>query len=181
MRRVIYGAACTLDGFIATVDHGVEWLRWSDDVSAISQASLKNVDTMVMGRKTYDAARRMGSGAYAGFRNIVFSKTLGPDSAPGIDVIAEDAVAVLTRLKAGDGGGICVLGGAKLATALLNADLIDEVGVNIHPVLLGQGIPMFLSRDHALDLELIEGRLIQHGCLYALYRVVRSTRPERGR
>src|SRR5688572_20007796 len=106
MRRVIYGAACTLDGFIAGLDHSVAWLRWSDDVSAISQASLVGVDTMVMGRKTYEVARRMGSGYYRGFRNVVFSKTLGPESAPGVDVIAADAAVVIGRLKSGDGAGI---------------------------------------------------------------------------
>jgi dihydrofolate reductase len=174
MRRVMYGAACTLDGFIADLQHGVEWLRWSDDVSAISQASLRDADTLVMGRKTYDASRRMGSGPHAGFRNVIFSKTLGAGSVPGAEVIGEDAVAVVKRMRADEGAGICVLGGGELGAALLDADLIDEVGVNIHPLLLGRGIPMFPGRRRSLDLELIEGRAIQYGCIHALYRVVRS-------
>jgi dihydrofolate reductase len=155
----------------------VDWLRWSDDVSAITKATLTDVDTMVMGRKTYDVARRMGSGIYAGFRNIVFSRTPGLESPPEVDVIAEDAAKVLRRLKAGDGAGICVLGGGELAAALLDADVIDEVGVNIHPILLGSGVPMFPSRQRSLDLELIESRPIEHGCIFARYRVTRPGAP----
>jgi dihydrofolate reductase len=171
MRRVIYGAACSLDGFIARLDHGVDWLRYSGDVAAITDASLRGVDTMVMGRKTYEAARRLGSGSYPGFRNLVFSRTLEPVSAADVEIISDDAVSVMRRLKSAEGGGICVLGGGELAAVLLDANLIDEVGVNIHPVLLGRGIPMFPGRQRQLGLELIETRAIEHGCIYALYRV----------
>jgi dihydrofolate reductase len=173
MRRVIYGAACSLDGFIARLDHGVDWLHWSSEVAAISQASLHGVDTIVMGRKTFEVARRAGSGSYAGFKNLVFSRTLQPEATGDIELIAEDAVTVIGRLKSGAGGGICVLGGGELAADLLDADLIDEVGVNVHPVLLGRGIPMFPSRSRQVDLELIEARPIERGCVYALYRVAR--------
>jgi dihydrofolate reductase len=103
----------------------------------------------------------------------VFSRTLTPESAPGVELSREDAATFVARLKTAPGGGICVMGGGELAASLLDADLVDEVGLNIHPVLLGDGIPMFPTRRIPLELELIETRAIAHGCVYALYRVNR--------
>lgn len=175
MRHVIYGAACSLDGFIAREDHGVDWLRWSDDVGAITEATLRDVDCIVMGRKTYEVALRSGMRAYPGYRNCVFSRTLAPDPAGAVEVIAEDAAVAVRRLRSEEGGRICVMGGGELASGLLNAGLIDEIGLNIHPILLGRGIPMFPLRDRAIDLELVESRVIQHECVYVLYRVKRGS------
>ena len=56
MRTVTFGAACSLDGFIARSDHAVDWLRWSKGVGAITKKYWKTIDTVVMGRKTFDVA-----------------------------------------------------------------------------------------------------------------------------
>jgi dihydrofolate reductase len=69
--------------------------------------------------------------------------------------------------------GICVRGGGRLAHALFEADVIDEVGFNIHPVLLGSGIPLFHEMRRQIDLELLECRPLKNGCVYLLYRVKR--------
>jgi dihydrofolate reductase len=176
VRRIIYGAACSLDGFIATEDHGVDWLRWSDDVAAITEATLRGVDTIIMGRRTYEVAVRSGTRVYPGYRNCVFSRTLPREAAAEVEVITEDAAVAVRRMKQAEGGGICVMGGGELASTLLDAGLIDEVGLNIHPVLLGRGVPMFPRRDARIDLELVEARPIAQGCVYALYRVKSAAR-----
>ena len=61
MRTVTHGAASSLDGFIARKDHSVDWLQWSDDVAAITSQYWKSVDTVVVGRKTYEVAVRSGT------------------------------------------------------------------------------------------------------------------------
>jgi dihydrofolate reductase len=175
MRRVIYGAACSVDGFMARRDDGVDWLNWSDDVAELSRTSLQGVDTIVMGRRTWEVARDSGTPAYPGYHNIVFSRTLAADSAPGVDVVADDPVAYVRELKSEAGGGICVMGGGLLAGALLDGDLVDVVGLNIHPILLGDGIPMFTQNAGRIGCELIESRPIANGCVYALYRVIPRT------
>lgn len=53
-RKVTFGVASSLDGFIARPDHAVDWLLWSDEVSEITAEFWKTVDTVVMGRKTYE-------------------------------------------------------------------------------------------------------------------------------
>jgi dihydrofolate reductase len=173
MRTLLYGAACSLDGYIAGPHGEVDWLHWSDDVAAISKTVFDRVDTVLMGRKTYDAAVRMGTRAYPGVTNYVFSGTLAPEAAPEVNVVAADAVSFVRALKEQPGAGICLLGGGELARSLLDADLIDELGVNMQPVLLGSGIPLLpgASRRHAL--KLIESRPIAGDSVYILYRVER--------
>jgi dihydrofolate reductase len=66
------------------------------------------------------------------------------------------------------------MGGGELARSLFEADLIDEIGFNIHPVLLGSGIPLFHPMSHQIDLELQECRPFKNGCVYVTYRVKRE-------
>lgn len=173
MRKVTYGAACSLDGYIARPGGEVDWLRWSDDVQRLTTAYWQAVDTVLMGRKTYEVARGSGSGAYPGAANYVFSRTLPDDPEPGVRLVRDAPAEFVRELKGREGGEICVMGGGELAQALFDADLVDEVGVNIHPVLLGEGIPLFRPLSQQIDLELIHCEPLSRGCLYALYRVCR--------
>ena len=174
MRKVTFGVANSLDNFIARADGGVDWLTWTAEVSEISAQYWKTIDTVVMGRRTYDAARQQGTSSYPGVKNIVFSRTLRKSPDPNVQVVNDDAVAYLRALKAADGKGICVMGGGLLAQALFAADLIDEIGVNVHPVLLGSGIPLFGELSRQIDLELVESKVLKNGCVYLLYRVKRQ-------
>jgi len=172
MRKVTYGAACSLDGYLARTDDRVDWLSWSDDVQRISGEYWQRVDTVLMGRKTYEVGRALGTGAYPGVANYVFSRTLEGDPEPGVQLVREEATRFVRDLKDGPGREICVMGGGELARSLLDAGLIDEVGVNIHPILLGRGKPLFppLASEHALELITMEP--LSGGCIYALYRLV---------
>jgi dihydrofolate reductase len=77
------------------------------------------------------------------------------------------------KLKRSRGKEICVFGGGDFARSLFEAGVIDEVGLNIHPVLLGSGIPFFHDAGR-VKLELLENRSIAEGCVYLLYKVVRK-------
>lgn len=171
MRTVTFGVACSLDGYIARVDHRVDWLQWSDDIAAISAAYWKTIDTVLMGRKTYEVALAMGTTSYAKVANYVFSRTLGSAPDPRVQVIATDAAEFVRELKSGDGKGICVMGGGELARCLFDAGLIDEIGLNLQPVILGSGIPLFFPMEQQLDLELLESRELKGGAVYVRYRV----------
>jgi dihydrofolate reductase len=63
------------------------------------------------------------------------------------------------------------MGGGKLAKSLLEADLIDELGFNVHPVLLGSGIPLFYEMSRQIDLELLSCQELSNGCVVLMYRV----------
>ena len=172
MRTVTYGGATSLDMFITGPNESVDWIVWTDDVQKIMAEYWATIDTMLMGRKTYEfAAKASGGGELRGSTSYVFSRTLM--EAKGATVVSEDAGGFVRALKAKPGKGIMVMGGGELARSLFEADVIDEIGVNIHPVLLGGGIPLVPGLARPIKLELISAKPIQGGCVYALYRVKR--------
>ena len=174
MRKVTFGGASSLDNFIARNDDSVDWLKWNREVDEIFAKYWQTVDTVVMGRRTYEVAARMGSGAYPGVKNYVCSRMLADVADTRIELVREDATDLVRRLKKQTGKGICVLGGGQLARSLFEAELIDEIGFNIHPVLLGGGIPLFYEMSRQLDLELIECTQLGNGCVVLRYRVNHS-------
>jgi dihydrofolate reductase len=173
MRKVTFGGACSLDNRLARPDGTVDWLLWSDEAAAIMTEFWKTVDTVLMGRKTYEVARRMGghSGGYGGVTNYVFSRTLPPQP-DGVTLVHDEAEAFVRRLKEQSGKDICLMGGGELARALFEARLIDRVGLNIHPVLLGSGVPVFHPMSRQITLEREDWRPFANGCVYVSYRVV---------
>jgi dihydrofolate reductase len=174
MRKIVFGGANSLDNYIARSDHQVDWLLWGDEVAAVVGEFWKTIDTVLMGRKTYEAAVRGGYAAgYPGVSNYVFSRTL--TRAEGVTLVRDDAVDFVRALKRQAGKDICLMGGGELARPLLEAGLIDEVGFNIHPVLLGDGIPLFHRMEHQINLELRECRTFSNGCVYLIYRVKHET------
>ena len=58
-----------------------------------------------------------------------------------------------------------------MGKSLLEANVVDEIGLNIHPVLLGSGIPLFHAMKRQIDLELVECRQFKNGCVLVRYRV----------
>ncbi|HSA55968.1 MAG TPA: dihydrofolate reductase family protein [Gemmatimonadaceae bacterium] len=177
MRTVTYGAACSLDGFIADANGAVDWLHYSEDVTDVMAKYWSTVDAILMGRKTWDVAaaaqgESVDAGAFGEMKSYVFSRTLREIDRPGVTLVSEDPGAFVRRLKGQPGKGICLLGGGELAGSLFEADVIDEVGVNVHPILLGAGVPLFRDPGRRIALELIESRTIAGGCVLATYRVV---------
>ena len=172
MRKVTFGGANSLDNYIARKDDSYDWLVWNKDVAQILKDYWKTIDTVVMGRRTYEVAARSGNGGgQAGVKTYVFSRTLKKRSNKKVSFVSEDAADFVRRLKEEKGKDICVMGGGVLAKSLFEADLIDEIGFNIQPVLLGSGIPLFHEMSRQIDLELTECRQLSDGCVYLTYLV----------
>src|SRR5215208_3704325 len=128
MRKIIFGGGNSLDNFIARADHSVDWLLWDEEVSLISAEKWPTYDTLLMGRKTYEAMLRLGTTSYPNLKNYVFSRTMKKSPDPNVEIISTDAAEFVGDLKNQDGKDICVMGGGELAKSLFEADLIDEVG-----------------------------------------------------
>ena len=183
MRTVTYGAACSLDGFIAPADGSMDWLHFSRDVQQFMAGYWKSIDTVLMGRKTWEASIAMGGGGGGGgsksIATYIFSRTL-TSVGHGAQLVRDDAGEFVRQLKEKPGKGICVLGGGELAQSLLAAGVIDEVGMNVHPILLGSGVPLFRDAGRRIALELTESRVIDGGCVLSTYRVVAKSESGRG-
>jgi dihydrofolate reductase len=193
MRIVSYGAACSLDGFIAGADGSIDWLHFSKDAQDIMAAYWKSIDLMVMGRKTWDVSLAMQGGASRKKKKAparrpdekittyVFSRTLSEIDQPGVRLVSSDPGAFVRDLKSTAGKGICVMGGGELAQSLFEAAVIDEVGLNVHPVLLGAGVPLFRNAGRRIQLALKESRVLDGGCVYSNYSVRTTAETEKRR
>ena len=180
MRTVFFGGANTLDNFIAGPGDDIGWIRHGKEAMALLGKMWASLDTIVMGRKTYEATRRLlkegetpPDGALSGITSYVLSRTLSTVPA-GTNLIREDGVEFVRRLKGEPGKDIFVMGGGELARSLFEASLIDRLHVNIHPLLLGSGVPLFHPMTRPIPLELEDCRPFKNGCIYASYRVLPS-------
>jgi dihydrofolate reductase len=180
MRTITYGAAVSLDGFLAGIDGSIDWLHFSKDVQQVMADYWKTIDTVLMGRKTYEfslAQKRPSAKTKSPKRKVptyVFSHTLKAIDDPDTELVSSDAAEFVRTLKQRPGKQICLMGGGELTQSLLAADLVDEIRLNIHPILLGSGIPTFRDPGHRVKLTLAECRQIEGGCILASYRVLHS-------
>lgn len=99
MRTVTSGAACSLDGFIARPDGGVEWLRFRDDVRRMTSRYCAGVDAVLLGRRTYEAAPAIGHGASPGVATYVFLRTSRTPGCGASRMVREDAATFVAYRK----------------------------------------------------------------------------------
>jgi dihydrofolate reductase len=179
MRKIIFGGANSLDNYIARKDDAVDWLMWSDEAAEIMKTYWKRFDALLMGRKTYEVSLKMypqpkrsaKKKQSSDISTYVFSRTLKPADHEDVEIVSQKAVEFVKKLKTEKGKDICLMGGGDLARHFFEAGLIDEIGFNIHPVLLGSGIPLFHEMGRQIDLELLECRPFKNGCVYVLYKI----------
>lgn len=160
MRKVVYGVAMSLDGFIAGPNGEYDWIVQDPDIDFA--ALMGRFDTFLIGRKTFEVMRRMGDAAppSPGIRNIVFSRTLRPEDCAQA-TLSDDAERVVAELRAQPGKDIALFGGGELFRSLLAAGLVDEVSVAVVPVLLGGGIPLLPAPADRARLELRKHRVYE--------------------
>lgn len=185
MRKVKYFVANSLDGFIARSDGAVDWLLMDGDYGM--REFFASIDAVLIGRKTYEFAlsqqprprkkskSKKTSGkrsSAARMRSYVFSRTLKkePDD-ESLEIISDGAGAFVRKLKAEEGKDIWLMGGGSLASSLFAEGVVDEISLNIHPVLLGSGIQLFPEIGKQLDLELLDCKPHPNGCVQVSYRV----------
>jgi dihydrofolate reductase len=174
MRKVTFGCANSLDNFIAREDGSFDWIMHDTEANQVMRDYLPRIDTMIMGRKTWEIAQKYAPKSkkpYGDLETYVFSRTLEPGTRDGVTFLSDDPGEFVRELKQKEGKEICVMSGGSLAKPLFEAGVVDEIGFNIHPVLLGSGVPLFYKMNRQIDLDLIECRPFKNGCIYVLYRV----------
>lgn len=140
MRRVRYSVAMSLDGYVAGPKGESDWITMDPDIDFAGLASA--FDTILLGRKTYEAARQQGGGPeMPGVQTYVLSRTLRQSDCPDVTV-SGDAKGTVSKLKGEPGKDIWLFGGGSLFRSLLGMGLVDTVEVAIIPVLLGGGIQL---------------------------------------
>ncbi|AYW48938.1 dihydrofolate reductase [Tetragenococcus halophilus] len=158
MGKIVFYGAISLDGFLADKQDNLQWL-FDTDLAGIStyEAFEKQVDTVVMGRVTYQEAKKVIGDAsfYPGKEKIIFSHNQKNDSDEE-KFVSGDIVETLKSLKKQTGRMIWVVGGGSIVKPLLEENLIDEYWIQIAPVLLGKGKRLFEEGNYNYRLEFIE-------------------------
>jgi dihydrofolate reductase len=146
----------SLDGYIAGPKGESDWIPMDPEMDF--EALFARFDTLLMGRRTYEAAGAMGS--MPGKKTVVVSKTLRPEDHPEVTVLS-DAAGGVARLKAVSGKDIWLWGGGSLFRSLLDLGMVDTVEPAIIPVLLGGGVPFLPAREERTSLRLTGRRVYE--------------------
>jgi len=168
-RKVIYEVGISLDGFIARPDGTFDFLK--SDPSYDLVAFFKTVDVVLMGRMTYEVMRKIGMNGYPGMKNYVFSRTQPAGEQHGVEFTKESPAKIIKKLKQKKGKHIYLCGGSTLARDIFRAGLVDEVSLGIIPVLIGQGIPVFLGPFPDTKLKLTKCMQYKNGMVNLIYSV----------
>jgi dihydrofolate reductase len=174
MRLVRYNVAASLDGYIAGPKGEFDWIPLDPTVDFA--AIFAKVDTILIGRATYEAVLQVGDAPWpASARVCVFSRKPYRVADPAIRVVGDDAEGVVRALRAEEGDReIWLFGGGQLFRSLLSAGLVDRVEVTVCPILLGSGIPLLLPDALRSPLRLIDTRVYPSGMVTLRYEVLRS-------
>lgn len=162
MRKVILFIAMSLDGYIADREGGVDWLGGHGDDSEMRDTYsefIVHVDTVVMGRNTYDqivTELSPDEWVYRDLTSCVITRREVPASAENIRFLAEDPCRLIRSLREKEGKAIWICGGADLVQQLWKEDLIDVYYISVIPILLGNGIRLFGENGSRIPLKLVK-------------------------
>ena len=183
MGKLIYAMNVSLDGFVETADHSLDWATVDEELHFWFNEQARGVDATIYGRRMYelmaghwptaadDPATSPAQVEYAGIwlqtPKAVFSKSLASvdwNSRLVRGDVAPEYVALRDEF-AGD----MDIGGATLAASFIRAGLVDEFRLIVHPVVLGTGTPFWPDLDAPLRLRLIDTREFDSGVVYLGY------------
>ena len=176
-RKVIVHIAASADGYIARPDGDLDWLTSRPAPRGFygMDAFTKTVDTMLLGRKTYEVSLTLGGAFDAKRRHVVFSRQAPPPGAPpGVEFVSEPIGPFVRRLREEPGKDLWLMGGGELIASFLDENAIDEFVVSVVPVFIGDGIPLIARRHRHVPLELQSVERFEDGLVQLRYLVKRS-------
>lgn len=190
MRKLIVSLNITLDGFVAAEDEGLDWhyKYWTDDIAETTTELLSHADTILLGKNTYQAmatywpfqAKCMNFPrtdiAYADMMNnyqkVVVSSTM-------IDVWWNNSLLLngnlkwaVENLKNQHGRDILTYGSISVVNKLAAVNLVDEYQFWVHPVILGNGRPLFIRKKNTILLKLVSQKVFSSGVMLMIYRAL---------
>jgi dihydrofolate reductase len=180
MRKVTAGLFLSLDGGMESPE---KWQLpyFNDEMGEAVGAAMDAADAMLLGRVTYQEFASYWSGIsaeeepFADYMNntpkYVVSRTLeGPLEWNNSTLIKGNLVEEISRLKRQPGKNIGITGSVTLVQSLLQEDLLDELGLMIHPVVVGSGKRIFEGWGEPKGLTLVDSKTFSTGVVYLTYR-----------
>ena len=171
MRKIVLQLAVSLDGYIEGPNGEFDWCFTDQDYGM--SAFFKRIDSTFMGRKSYELVLSMESEAPSGFpkmKEYVFSNTLS-EVKEGVILINGDIKKKVVKIKKEKGKDIWLFGGAELISSLMNLQLVDELILAVHPVVLGSGKSLFKDILERTWLTLTDSKVYDNGLVFLTYTV----------
>ncbi|HEV7810473.1 MAG TPA: dihydrofolate reductase family protein [Candidatus Limnocylindrales bacterium] len=188
MARVVYSMMVSVDGFVETTDHSLDWVIVEEELHRFANEQEAAVGSQVYGAGMWAVMEPYWSIAdrlpetppwevefakiWQVHPKVVVSRSVEAVHAPNTRLVRGDAVEEIRRLAAEPGDDIAV-GGATVAASLLRADLVDEIRMFVHPAAIGAGTP-FVPPGWRRELTLVDERSFATGVRYAAYRIKRG-------
>ncbi len=188
MGRLVYLMNVSLDGFVETPDHGLDWANVNEEVHRWFTDRLRETSVAVYGRRLYEVMAAYWPTAesdptipdymldFARVWNatpkVVFSSTL-PEVGPNCRLVRGDPIEELSRVR-DEFAGDLEIGGPTLARAFVERGLIDRYDLVVHPVVLGAGLPFFPELDSPLRLRLVATQAFANGAVHLGYEPIRD-------
>jgi dihydrofolate reductase len=170
MRKIILQVAVSLDGFIEGPNGEYDWCFTDQDYGL--EAFCKRVDSIFVGRKTYEMSLGLEGGieGFPKFKEYIFSTTLSKVK-EGTSLIRGNIKEEVEKIKNESGKDIWLFGGASLTTSLIKLGFVDELSLAVHPILLGSGKPLFQNIDQRILLTLLNSKTYSSGLVMLSYAI----------
>lgn len=169
MSKVVLFIATSLDGYIANPDGTVDWLFHDADYGYTE--FMASVDAVVMGRKTWEKAGTFEDVPFAGKQVIVFSRSTPNSSEDRIRFVQGDPSATIAEIRSSVQKDIWLVGGGNSIQQFIASKLIDEFRIFVHPIILGEGIPLFHRQSGRTDLIFESSQSFPSGLVELRYRL----------
>lgn len=186
MRSLILLMHVSLDGFTAGPNGEMDWIRFDDELIDDVTELTASADTALYGRVTYQmmegywptaadsptaSQHDIDHGRWVNQSlKLVFSRTLERADWQNTQIVRDDIPAELARIKQRPGKNLLMIGSPSTARTFTRLGLIDEYWINVNPVVLGSGIPLFASSADRVDLQLVSSKLYASGVVGLRYR-----------
>lgn len=168
MRKIILFIASSLEGYIARKNGEIDWLFTDQDYGY--NEFFQDVDTVLMGNRTYQQILGFGDYPYPGKQSFVFSQIRQGHKDKNVEFIGNNWLNFVDSLRHNRGKNIWLVGGGKTIHNFLLHDLIDEIILSIHPLILGEGIPLIISDPNCeTKLQLKQVKTYDSGLLQVFY------------
>jgi dihydrofolate reductase len=171
----------SLDGFFEGPDQDISWHNTDEEFNEFSINQLKEVDTLLFGRVTYQGMAKywptesairddpIVAGLMNSLPKIVFSKTVNAIEWNNSRLIKENIAGEISKLKQQPGKDIAIFGSSDLTVALTQMSLVDEYRIMINPVILGNGKSLLKGIQNKLELKLLKTKLFKSGNVLHYY------------
>ncbi|MDG6985271.1 MAG: dihydrofolate reductase family protein [Nitrososphaerota archaeon] len=187
MRRLILDTIISLDGYYTSPKGEIDWFDFDLEEIEWSKQILRRVDAMLYGRVTYEEFSQFWPKAEAapggfdseiigqlnGLNKIVFSRKLEKAVWQPAEIVREEPLTAVAKLKRKPGKDMVVVGSGKLVSALVSGGLVDEYRIRVRPIILGAGKQCFVDKESRHKLKLISAKTFPSGVVGLHYEPAR--------